>query len=84
LWTPLIRRLSAILLASMFVSAVFEFGKIDAIGHLMIIAILVAITLDHEKALLHKSYFAPVAYLAGLAGVISAYYGFHILFYGNS
>jgi hypothetical protein len=84
LWTPMIRRLSAILLGAMFISAVFEFGKIDAIGHLMIIAILLAVALDGEKFLLKKHYLASVAYAAGLVGVIAAYYGFHALLFGNS
>jgi hypothetical protein len=84
LWTPMVRRLSAILLGAMFISAVFEFGKIDAIGHLMIIAILLAVVLDDTKALLHRHYTAPVAYAAGLAATIAAYYGFHAVFYGHS
>ena len=36
-WTPLVRRVGAIALAAMFTSAVLEFGKIDAIGHLMML-----------------------------------------------
>ena len=40
MWTPLVRRVAAIMLAAMFVSAVFEFGKIDLIGHTLIVVVL--------------------------------------------
>ena len=46
LWTPLVRRAAGIVLAAMFVSAVFEFGKLDAIGHEPIIAVPVG---DHRR-----------------------------------
>ena len=41
MWTPLVRRVGAIMLAAMFISAVFEFGKIDLIGHTLIVVVLV-------------------------------------------
>src|SRR5262249_1385150 len=40
LWTPLIRRVGAIMLSAMFIGAIFQFGKIDAIGHALIIVVL--------------------------------------------
>ncbi len=46
LLTPLVRRASALVLCGMFVSAVLEFGKIDAIGHSAIVAVLLAIIGD--------------------------------------
>src|ERR1700722_335029 len=46
LWTPLVRRLAAIVLTAMFLSAVVDFGKVDAIGHLMIVCILIGIAVD--------------------------------------
>ena len=46
LWTPLIRRSAAVILAAMFISAVFEFGKIDLIGHTLIVVVLLAIIAD--------------------------------------
>jgi len=49
LWTPLVRRLAALVLMGMFSSAIFEFGKIDAIGHLLIVAILLAVAVDDEQ-----------------------------------
>jgi hypothetical protein len=45
-WTSLVRRLSAAVLTFIFVSAVFGFGKIDAIGHSAIIAVLIALVAD--------------------------------------
>ena len=46
IWTPLVRRVGAIMLAAMFVSAVFEFGKIDLIGHSLIVVALFGIIAD--------------------------------------
>lgn len=46
LLTPLARRTAALLLSGMFVSAVLDFGKIDAIGHAPIVAVLLAIVGD--------------------------------------
>src|SRR5450432_1255765 len=46
MWTPLVYRLAAIILAGMFISAVLAFGKIDLIGHTLIVAALIAIIAD--------------------------------------
>ena len=46
LLTPLARRTAALILSGMFVSAVLQFGKIDAIGHAPIVAVLLAIIGD--------------------------------------
>src|SRR3984957_1009477 len=46
IWTPLVRRVGAAMLAAMFVSAVFEFGKIDLIGHTLIVVALFGILAD--------------------------------------
>jgi hypothetical protein len=46
LLTPLARRTAALILTGMFVSAVFGFGKIDAIGHAPIVAVLLAVVGD--------------------------------------
>jgi hypothetical protein len=50
IWTPLVRRAAAIMLAAMFVSAAFEFGKLDVIGHAPIVVVLIAIVGDHAGA----------------------------------
>src|SRR5580692_5485231 len=46
IWTPLVRRIGATMLAAMFISAVFEFGKIDLIGHSLIVVALIGIMVD--------------------------------------
>src|SRR5262249_22076187 len=68
LWTPLVRRFGAILLTSMFVSAVFEFGKIDMIGHSLIVVALVAIVSDNAAApaRLRDLWLVPAAYAVSL------------------
>ncbi len=48
--TPLVRRVAAIVLCAMFLAAVPEFGKIDAIGHAPIIAIVLGIIGDNAAA----------------------------------
>lgn len=84
--TPLVRRVSAILLAATFVSAIFEFGKIDAIGHAPIIVAMVAIAADNAAApyRLRNLALTPVGYGAALAGFIGLYYGAHALLQGSS
>ena len=46
IWTPLVRRIAAIILAGDVHQRDFEFGKIDAIGHALIIVVLLAIIAD--------------------------------------
>ena len=43
LWTPIIRRAAALVLAVLMSAAIIEFGKIDAIGHIIPTALLIAI-----------------------------------------
>jgi hypothetical protein len=83
IWTPLARRLSAIVLTAMFVSAVLEFGKIDAIGHLMIIAILLAIIADDSRKPQWKPFLAPVIYVCALVAYLAAYYGLHSVLFNT-
>ena len=54
--TPLMRRTAAIILASMFVAAVLEFGKIDAIGHSPIIIVMLAIAADNAPGPSHSCF----------------------------
>jgi hypothetical protein len=87
-WTPLVRRIGATLLAAMFISAVFQFGKIDAIGHSVIIVVLLAIVADNAPArerelkVRHPAY-APFAYCAALAVFLGIYYVAHSMLYGS-
>lgn len=88
IWTPLIRRLSAAALFVIFTAAVWPFGRIEIIGHGLIMAILLAVACDHSR----KSYIfrrlkapassIPVGIAAALALFISSYWGLHLAFYG--
>ena len=84
IWTPLVRRASAIILTAVFVSAIFEFGKIDAIGHSGIIAVLIAIAADDARvpATRRDVVLAPVYYASALMLFLGAYYLAHSTLYG--
>jgi hypothetical protein len=86
LWTPLVRRCSAVILTEMFVGAVFDFGKIDLIGHSLIVVALVGIIADDggKPALLRDSWLLPVGYAAALILVIATYYTAHAGLFGTS
>jgi hypothetical protein len=84
LWTPLVRRIAAILLAAMFVSAVFEFGKIDAIGHLMIIVILAAIAADKAPVVERAPLLVPAYFCAALVAFVAVYYVAHAVLFGTT
>ncbi|MGU3496207.1 hypothetical protein ACLBXM_19370 [Xanthobacteraceae bacterium A53D] len=88
LWTPLIRRLSAVALLIIFTAAVWPFGRIDLIGHGLIMAILVAVACDRCR--LDRVVPATKAGVLGIpAGIavaltvfIGSYWGLHSAFYG--
>lgn len=83
LWTPLVRRLSALVLTAMFISAIIPFGMIDAIGHSMIIVILIGILVDEEPKFA-KPPLEVVGYFFGaLIMVLAAYYGLHSALFGT-
>jgi hypothetical protein len=86
LWTPLVRRVGAIILTGMFVSAVISFGKIDLIGHSLIVVVLLAIVADSHRTseLARKPWLLPFGISSALALVIGMYYGTHALIYGTS
>ena len=90
LWTPLVRRLSAVALFIIFNAAVYPFGRIDLVGHALIMAIIVAIAVDPERELhfipaIRKSLAGvPVALAAALIVFVTSYWGVHIAFYGIS
>ena len=93
IWTPLVRRMAAVMLAAMFISAVFEFGKIDAIGHSAIIVALLAFVADNatidEKARhpmlneVRRPWLAPVGLCLAMAGFLLIYYASHTMLFGN-
>ena len=86
IWTPLVRRCAAIILAAIFISAVFEFGKIDAIGHSGIIVVLLGIAADDARARATRwdAAIAPVYYAAALMLFLGMYYLGHSALYGFS
>ena len=86
MWTPLVRRAAALMLAGTFISAVFEFGKIDAIGHSAIIVVLFAIAADNARAPERNRAWllAPVGYGTALAGFLGLYYVVHAALFGTS
>jgi hypothetical protein len=86
IWTPLVRRVGAIMLAAMFISAVFEFGKIDLIGHSLIVVALLGIIADDAKqtARLRDSWLLPVSYAAALVLFLTVYYAGHAALFGTA
>ncbi|MGB3501341.1 MAG: DUF305 domain-containing protein [Mesorhizobium sp.] len=88
LWTPLVRRLSAVALFIIFNAAVYPFGRIDLVGHALIMAIIVAIAADHTRELhflpkLKQSLQSvPVGLAIALVIFVSGYWGLHRTIYG--
>ena len=88
LWTPLVRRLSAIALFVIFNAAVYPFGRIDLVGHALIMAIIVAIAADHTRevhflpALKRRLAGVPAGLAAALVIFATGYWGLHIAIYG--
>lgn len=85
IWTPLVRRASAIILTAVFISAIFEFGKVDAIGHSGIIAVLIAIAADDVRvpATRRDVVLAPVYYASALMLFLGVYYFAHEALFGD-
>ncbi len=84
LCSPLVRRLGALVLTLMFTSAVLDFGKIDAIGHSMIIVILLGILVDEKPEARRPPFIAPIVYCGALAAYVAAYWGLHAVIYGTT
>jgi len=82
LWTPLMRRLGALALAVLLIAATFDFGKLDAVGHLMVVAILLAVVAEPGTAPARcRPAVAPIASGAALLAAIFLYSGVHALYY---
>lgn len=87
LWTPLIRRLSALALIVIVTSAVWPFGPIDLIGHGLITAILVAVACDQNREagvlakLKQKLPAIPAGVAVAMLVFMSSYWGLHLAFY---
>ncbi len=86
-WTPLVRRCAAIILIMMFTSAALEFGKLDVIGHTLIVAVLLGIIGDDAEqahaAKLQQYLLVPVTYGAALMLFLGIYYGAHAVLFGT-
>lgn len=89
IWTPLIRRLSAIALLVIFTAAVWPFGRVDLIGHGLIMAILLAVAADHSRSShILIGFKTPARNIpVGLASVmvlfVGGYWGLHGTFYDD-
>jgi hypothetical protein len=89
IWTPLIRRLSAIALFVIFNAAVYPFGRIDLVGHALIMGTIVIIAADPERQvhILPAIRQRLAAVPAGLAVVVmvfaTGYWGLHRTLYGS-
>jgi hypothetical protein len=70
----------------MFISAIFEFGKIDAIGHAPIVVVLLALAADDAPMSNKMRYaaLAPVGYVVALAIFLGVYYVAHNVLFGSA
>lgn len=90
LWTPLIRRLSAIALLVIFTAAVWPFGRTDLIGHGLIMAMLIAVAVDQRagldlhSALKQRLVAIPSGMTIALVVFCSLYWGSHFSFFGGT
>ncbi len=88
IWTPLVRRLSAIALFVIFNAAVYPFGRVDLIGHALIMAIIVAIAADRTRevhflpAVKRALAGVPAGLAAALVIFATGYWGLHVAIYG--
>ncbi len=89
LWTPLIRRLSALALLVIFNAAVLAFGRMDLVGHALILVMMVAALVDPQRdagvpAVAARRLTAiPVGLTAALVVFGSAYWGSHAALYDD-
>jgi len=96
LWTPLVRRLSAVSLLLIFFTAVYPFGRIDLVGHALIMAVLFLIAADpcrEARAIpavkvrgalpaVGNLMSVPAGLAAALVVLVSGYWGLHTTIYG--
>ncbi|WP_223217270.1 hypothetical protein [Rhizobium cauense] len=89
LWTPLIRRLSAIALLVIFNAAVVPFGRLDLVGHSLIIMMLVIAAIDPARSMQIAPAFrraivgVPAGFVAALAILAPTYWSLHVAIYGH-
>lgn len=91
--TSMVGRLVAFGLQAIFVLAIFKFGVIDAVGHLMIIAILFILVVRGPtdarnmlalggKSIWTEAYFMTGLYSLAFVMMFILYYGLHYVSYG--
>jgi len=91
--TSILTRLIALGLDAVFVMAIYMFGPIDGVGHLMIIAILIVLAVRgptdarkmvvlNEKSVWVQAYFMTGLYCLALTTFFLLYYGLHYVAYG--
>lgn len=87
-------RLISLGFMSIFVLAVFEFGMLDAVGHMMIVAILWVLIVRGptdarnmlvlpDKSLFTEAYFMTGLYFLAFVMIFILYYGIHYYSYGS-
>ena len=86
LWTALVRRLSAITLFLIFNAAVYPFGRLDMVGHALIMAVIVAIAADPTPQVrfsIRRPLWTIPASLVGFMFLFAgSYWGLHAMLYG--
>jgi uncharacterized protein (DUF305 family) len=85
LWTALIRRLSALTLFIIFNAAVYPFGRMDLVGHALIMAVIVAIFADPTPqvrfAIRRPLWTIPASLVAAMLAFSASYWGLHAVLY---
>lgn len=92
LWTPLVRRLSALALFTLMFAAVYPFGRVDMIGHATILASLLVVLADPQREdaleIAPKGKLATILVPAGLAVALAvtmvSYAGLHNVIYDRA
>ncbi len=88
LWTALVRRLSALALLVIFLAAVYPFGRVDLVGHALIMGTLLLIAADPERQvhfapwLKRRILAVPAGLAVALAVFVTGYWGTHRTIYG--
>ena len=86
--TPLVRRLSALALLVIFNAAVYPFGRVDLVGHALVMMMIIAIAVDQTRdlhfmnAVRRHITLLPVSLAGFLVVFVTSYWGLHAAFYG--
>lgn len=86
--TPLVRRLSALALLVIFNAAVYPFGRVDLVGHALVMMMIIAIAVDHTRelhflnAVRRHITLLPVSLAGFLVVFVTSYWGLHAAMYG--